>query len=258
MKKKYFFIILLFLSSLYSFGQTITSFTPTNACSNSATTVIITGTNLSGALSVDFNGTAATTVTVNSDTQITVILPNGAVTGKIKITTSSSNGTSVDDFTVIPNNTIALSSAAGTDAQTKCISTPITNITYTTTGATGATFSGVPSGVTANWAANVVTISGSPSTTVGSPFSYTVTTTGGCTTPAVTATGTITVTPNNTITRTSAVGTDAQTRCINTAITNITYSTTGATGTTFSGLPTGVTGNWAANVVTISGSPSTT
>ncbi|MBK7710005.1 MAG: hypothetical protein IPJ37_02805 [Bacteroidales bacterium] len=34
-----------------------------------------------------------------------------------------------------------------------------------------------------------------------------------------------------------------------------TYTTTGATGATFSGLPTGVTGNWAANVVTISGSP---
>ena len=36
-------------------------------------------------------------------------------------------------------------------------------------------------------------------------------------------------------------GTNNQTRCINTAITNITYSTTGATGATFSGLPTGVT-----------------
>ncbi len=59
------------------------------------------------------------------------------------------------------------------------------------------------------------------------------------------------------ITRTSAVGTDAQVRCINTAITNITYSTTGATGATFSGLPPGVTGSWASNVATISGTPNT-
>jgi hypothetical protein len=49
----------------------------------------------------------------------------------------------------------------------------------------------------------------------------------------VTKNGTITVTPNNTITLTSAAGTDNQTVCINTAITNITYSTTGATGATF-------------------------
>ena len=149
---------------------------------------------------------------------------------------------------------ITLSSAAGTNAQTKCINTAITNITYSTTGSvTGATFSGLPTGVTGNWASNTVTISGTPS--VAGTFNYTVTLTGtgGC---SVTINGSITVTPNNTITLSSAVGTDAQTKCNNTAITNITYTTTGATGATISGLPAGVTGNWAANVYTISGTPS--
>ncbi len=159
-------------------------------------------------------------------------------------------------WTVNPNNTIALTSAVNTDAQTVCLNTPIVNITYATTGATGATFSGLPAGVTGSWAANVVTITGSPSTTIGSPFTYTVDLTGGCGT--VSTTGTITVTPNNTIALTSAVNTDAQTVCLNTPIVNITYATTGATGATFSGLPAGVTGSWAANVVTITGSPSTT
>ena len=159
-------------------------------------------------------------------------------------------------YNILPTNTSTLTSAVGTNSQTRCINTAITNITYSTTGATGATFSGLPAGVTGNWAANVVTISGSPTTTVGSPFTYTVTLTGGCGT--TTSTGTITVTPNNTSTLTSAVGTNAQTVCINTPVTNITYSTTGAAGATFSGLPAGVTGNWAANVVTISGSPTTT
>jgi hypothetical protein len=134
-----------------------------------------------------------------------------------------------------------------------CINTAVTNITYATTGATGATFAGLPAGVTGAWAANVVTISGSPSTTVGSPFTYTVTLTGGCGT--VTATGSIAVTPDNTITLSSAAGTAAQTVCINTAITDITYATTGATGASFAGLPGGVTGAWLANVVTISGTP---
>ena len=150
-----------------------------------------------------------------------------------------------------PLNTISLTSATGTSAQTACINTVITNITYATTGATGATFSGLPVGVTGSWAANVVTISGTP--LVAGPYTYTVTLTGGC--GAVTATGTIGVTPDNTVTLTSAGGTNAQTPCINTAITNITYGTTGATGATFSGLPAGVTGSWAANVVTISGTP---
>ncbi|HQJ21155.1 MAG TPA: gliding motility-associated C-terminal domain-containing protein, partial [Bacteroidales bacterium] len=114
-----------------------------------------------------------------------------------------------------------------------------------------ATVTGLPGGVAGNWAGNVVTISGTP--TVSGTFNYTVTLTGGCGTAE--ATGTISVTPDNTITLTSAAGTDNQTVCINTAITNITYSTTGATGATVTGLPTGVTGSWASDVVTISGIP---
>jgi gliding motility-associated-like protein len=161
--------------------------------------------------------------------------------------TITANGT----ITAAPDNTIALSSAAGTDNQTVCINMAITNITFATTGATGATVTGLPSGVTGGWAVNVVTISGTP--TASGPFNYTVTLTGGCGT--ITANGTITVTPDNTIALSSAAGTDAQTVCINTAITNITYSTTGATGATFSGLPAGVTGAWAGNVVTVSGTP---
>jgi hypothetical protein len=154
--------------------------------------------------------------------------------------------------TVLPGNTINLTSAAGTDAQTICNNTPIINITYATTGVTGATVTGLPAGVNGVWAGNVVTISGTPS--VSGTFTYTITLTGGC--GVVTAGGTITVTSSNTITLTSAVGTDAQTACINTAITNINYATVGATGATVTGLPAGVNGVWAGNVVTISGTPS--
>ncbi|MBU8882730.1 T9SS type A sorting domain-containing protein [Kaistella sp. DKR-2] len=137
-------------------------------------------------------------------------------------------------------------------AQTVCINTPITSITYTTTGATGASFAGLPTGVTGSWSGNVVTISGTPSTAGGT---YTITLMGGC--GSVTKTGTITVTPVKTIALISVAGTDSQTVCINTPITSITYTTTGATGASFAGLPTGVTGSWSGNVVTISGTPST-
>src|SRR5439155_19217062 len=99
--------------------------------------------------------------------------------------------TATGTITVTANNTVTLTSAAGTDKQTKCINTAITNITYATTGATGATFSGLPAGVNGSWAANVVTISGTP--TASGTFNYTVTLTGGC--GVITATGTITIRP---------------------------------------------------------------
>ena len=67
-----------------------------------------------------------------------------------------------------------------------------------TTGATGATVTNLPTGVTGTWAANVVTISGTP-TVAGAALTYTVTLTGGC--GVITTTGTIAVTPNNTVTQ---------------------------------------------------------
>ncbi|MBK9734632.1 MAG: hypothetical protein IPO92_06555 [Saprospiraceae bacterium] len=87
-----------------------------------------------------------------------------------------------------------LTSAAGTNAQTACINTAITSITYATTGAMGATITGLQTGVSGSFSgtagSGTVTISGTPS--VDGSFPYTVTLTGGpC--GGVTAAGTITV-----------------------------------------------------------------
>lgn len=95
--------------------------------------------------------------------------------------------------------TITRTSAVGTDNQTLCtLNTPITNITYSTVNATGATFSGLPAGVVGNWASNTVTISGTP--TGRGIYNYTVTLTGPC--GLVTATGSIKIRPSITITGT--------------------------------------------------------
>ena len=143
---------------------------------------------------------------------------------------------------------------AASSTPTVCINTAMTSITHTTTNTSGiGTPTGLPAGVTASWASNTITISGTPS--VSGTFNYSIPltpSTQGCGT--VNATGTITVL-SNTISLSSAAGTDAQTPCINTAITNITYATTTATGATVSGLPAGVTGSWVSNVFTISGTP---
>ncbi|NMC37081.1 MAG: T9SS type B sorting domain-containing protein [Bacteroidales bacterium] len=95
-------------------------------------------------------------------------------------------------ITVIPDQAIALTSAPGTNSQTVCANSPITNITYSVSGSgTGANVTGLPSGVTGSYSAGIFTISGTPSASVSGVFNYTVTTTGSCN-PA-TALGTITV-----------------------------------------------------------------
>ena len=156
-------------------------------------------------------------------------------------------------LTIEPDGTINLSSPAGSDNQTVCINSPIAAITYNVSGSSnGGSVAGLPAGVTGIYAGGVITITGTP--TVSGTFNYTVNTTGPCVNP--TATGTITVTPDGSVTLTSAAGTDNQTICINTALTPITYAVGGSgTGGTVSGLPAGVTGIFGGGVITISGNP---
>ncbi|SHO63662.1 hypothetical protein SAMN04488108_2836, partial [Algoriphagus zhangzhouensis] len=147
-----------------------------------------------------------------------------------------------------------LTSASGTDSQTLCVNNPITNITYEIAGATGATFSGLPAGISGNYSSGNVTISGSPS--VSGTFNYTITPTGSCTSNVIN--GTITVTANQTV----GAASSSPTVCIDNSFTNITHSTTDATGITndgvdgANGLPTGVSATWSGNTITISGTPS--
>lgn len=165
---------------------------------------------------------------------------------------------SFDDVIITgePLPLITLTSGAGSDAQVVCQNTAITSITYSIGGsATGANVSGLPAGVTGNFAAGVFTISGTPATP--GIYNYTVTTTGSSCASA-TANGTITVNPDATIALSSAAGTDGQTVCQNTALTNITYAIGGGgTGASATGLPAGVTGSFSAGTFTVSGTPTT-
>jgi gliding motility-associated-like protein len=148
---------------------------------------------------------------------------------------------------VTPLNT----ASAASSSLPICINVPIgPSITHTTTGATGiGAATGLPPGVTASWATNTITISGTP--TASGTFSYSIPLTGGCGT--VSATGTITVRAVNTV----SVASSTPSLCINTSLTPaVTHTTTGATGIGVAiGLPAGVTASWASNIITISGTP---
>ncbi|MEI8120127.1 MAG: hypothetical protein WCG68_04495, partial [Actinomycetes bacterium] len=156
--------------------------------------------------------------------------------------------------TVTPVNTITLTSGAGTNIKGVCYNTAITNITYSTTGATGASFSGLPAGISGNWASNVVTISGS--STVTGIANYTVTLTGGCGT--VTATGTITVNPVATV---NAISNQGVCKAGSTTAVNFSSPTAGGTivynwtnNTTSIGLASSGSGNISSFAATNNGS----
>jgi hypothetical protein len=128
----------------------LTSFAPTSG--PVGTSVIITGTNLTGATAVRFNGTAAT-FSVNSDTQITASVPAGASTGPISVITPGGTATSGASFTVTtPDFSLAASPATQTIR-------PGGSASYTVTvtpsggfaGNVALSVSGLPSGATATF-----------------------------------------------------------------------------------------------------------
>jgi subtilisin-like proprotein convertase family protein len=80
-------------------GPAISNLTP--ARGPAGTTVRITGANLTSASEVTFGGVPAA-ITGNTPTLIKVLVPLGAVTGPVVVTTPAGTATSVPPFTVIP------------------------------------------------------------------------------------------------------------------------------------------------------------
>jgi uncharacterized protein (TIGR02145 family) len=105
------------------------------------------------------------------------------------VVTSSSGCTVTMDTTIttIPLPTIAWSSG-GNASQTVTVGDAISTIVFTTTGATGVTPSGLPTGVSGAWSSPDYTVSGTPSAT--DTYNYTLTTTNanGCNNASVNGT----------------------------------------------------------------------
>jgi gliding motility-associated-like protein len=182
----------------------IASVTPTPICSGTAFSVTPTdgignivpsGTTYTWTISANTNITGATASTATGISTISQVLTNTSNTVQtITYTvtpTSGATGNCVGaDFTVTvdvsPTPTLILSSAVTTTNQTICVNSPIVPIQYTfDAGATGVTVTGLPAGISPTINGNVVTISGTPTTTAAI-FNYTVTATGSlCGTPSL-------------------------------------------------------------------------
>ncbi|MFL9830255.1 T9SS sorting signal type C domain-containing protein [Flavobacterium sp. ST-87] len=147
-----------------------------------------------------FNQTGSATIT-----QAGVV--TGVSVGTVKVIFTTYNGgcgTSTSTDLIVTSGSVVGTASA---SPILCANTAMSNITHTTTGATGiGTPLNLPAGVTASWSSNVITISGTP--TQSGTFNYSIPLTGGC--GSVSATGTIVV---NTIPSTPTVGTPTNPTC---------------------------------------------
>jgi len=89
----------------------ISSFSPDSG--EVGTDVTISGTNFIDVTAVKFNDVSASSYTVDSERQIRATVPNGATTGRIKVTTPGGTAVSGDDFVVIEEPGITVTQPNG-------------------------------------------------------------------------------------------------------------------------------------------------
>ena len=217
------------------------------------------------------NGVLNTKTTAIGSNTVSIVVPNTAgVYSYELISVSSTTSPSCNNIlsgpnriisvTIVPLPTLTLNFGS-IATPVVCIGNPIAPIVYTIGGsATGATVVGtLPNGITGVFTGpNTFTISGTPSQSSNTPYTFTVETSGGCL-PKATLNGSITVNPAATIVLSS--GNNNQSVCLQTqAITNMIYSfANGATSAYISSgsLPAGINGVQVGNTFIISGTPTT-
>jgi hypothetical protein len=134
---------------------------------------------------------------------------------------------------------------SASSSPTLCANSALTNITHTTTGATGiGTATALPTGVTAAWASNTITISGTP--TVAGTYNYSIPLTGGIC-GGITATGTITVNSVPTATNTTICSGESGSLSVTSSCADLTGQTRGpnnaGTGANLTGVGTSAWSN---------------
>ena len=157
---------------------TVSSFTPTSGVVG--TTITLTGTNFTDAEIVMFGSTAATSFTVNSATEITAVVPAGASTGTVSVTTEcDETGTSATNFTVCPG-TVTFAPASLPNATANLSYSQTISQTGFSGSLTWSVASGsLPTGLSLNSSSG--NISGTPTATGTSNFTVQVVDGSGCT-----------------------------------------------------------------------------
>jgi hypothetical protein len=129
---------------------TVTSLSPNFGAQTGGTSVVITGTNLSGAQGVTFGGAAASSYVVNSANQITAVSPSGTGTVDVRVTTPGGTSpiSAADQFSYLATPVVTgISPTAGPQVGGTAVTITGTNFA----GTTGVAFGGnSATGVTVN------------------------------------------------------------------------------------------------------------
>ncbi len=126
---------------------------------------------------------------------INATIPSNALFSKrylVRIVSSNPQAVSASfSISVLPQNTVQLTSAIGSNFQNICTGSPISSITYSVFGISSIQTDSLPLGVTASFANNIITLAGSSS--LVKENNYVINLLGGCL--ASTVTGTINIKP---------------------------------------------------------------
>ena len=104
----------------------ITALSPASA--GAGATVTITGTGFTAATAVTFGGVAATSFTVDSDTQVTAVVPAGSGTAEVQVTTAggaSDTAGAADDFTYVNMPQISIADVSANEGDSGYTTVPI-------------------------------------------------------------------------------------------------------------------------------------
>ncbi len=157
-------------------GPRVSGFTPQSGQLGDSVTV--TGSNFVAVAGVTFNGVAASELTVQAATTLTAVVPAGATTGPIAVTTAGGTATSRGHFVVLPGGDMGLTAAP---TQSTTVAGGEVHFALTTAAGREAAglmnlgLSGLPVGATAQFVPPVLgpsqsgtlTIQTSPSTAAG-------------------------------------------------------------------------------------------
>jgi hypothetical protein len=235
------------LSGTRSFGNATldVTFSSSSSGNNGFSGSTVGGNNKNGPFNVIYTPNAADKAAGQVTLTMTVPEP------KKQDNTGNDCGDSSDSITLYIIQDAVISSPTEKD-QTVCINTAIETIDFEISEAgTGATVSGLPSGLIGTFNNGLFSISGTP--TEDGEFDYTVNSTGDCSDQQTSISGTITVSPDHEII--DAVNKD-QTVCLNSAIANMEFPVNSSVNSVqVTGMPAGVSGVIQGGNFVISGTP---
>jgi uncharacterized protein YkwD len=195
---------------------TITGLSPTRGPTTGGTSVVITGTNFTGATGVSFGGVAATSYTFDTDTQITATAPaHAAATVGVQVTSAAgaSADTSADDYTYVVaptigqlypsagplaggNRLVIVGTGFSSVAEVRIGTAVLAPADYVVDSSTRITIASVPAQAAGIVQVRVTSGTGFTLDTPSDDYTYTATPTQVDLTTAVSGSGAITRTPN--------------------------------------------------------------